>query len=251
MIAEGGTERGHGISIARGDSPEGPFEAAPRNPLVSARSTDRPDAEHRPRRPRRRPRRRVARRAARRAAAQHDARVLGARARDVRHARAVAGRRLARDRPGRARPAARHAVRRRLRPTPSSTAEWVAVRRAAARARRPHRAARAGSCCTATARRSTTRGRCSSGAGRSTSRNPSTARVDVSAGVGGLAVRYDERFHVERRGRRRLGHRAAPSSAGSAGVDASRSSGAECSDSAIRHPARRSAHRRASRARAT
>lgn len=42
MIAEGGTERGHGISIARGDSPEGPFEPAPGNPLVSARSTDRP-----------------------------------------------------------------------------------------------------------------------------------------------------------------------------------------------------------------
>ena len=42
MIAEGGTERGHGISIARGDSPEGPFEAAPANPLVSARSTSRP-----------------------------------------------------------------------------------------------------------------------------------------------------------------------------------------------------------------
>ena len=42
MIAEGGTERGHGISIARGDSPEGPFETAPHNPLVSARSTIRP-----------------------------------------------------------------------------------------------------------------------------------------------------------------------------------------------------------------
>ena len=42
MIAEGGTERGHGISIARGDSPMGPFEPAPSNPLVSARSTDRP-----------------------------------------------------------------------------------------------------------------------------------------------------------------------------------------------------------------
>ena len=42
MIAEGGTERGHGISIARGDSPEGPFETAPANPLVSARSTSRP-----------------------------------------------------------------------------------------------------------------------------------------------------------------------------------------------------------------
>lgn len=42
MIAEGGTERGHGISIARGASPEGPFETAPQNPLVSARSTIRP-----------------------------------------------------------------------------------------------------------------------------------------------------------------------------------------------------------------
>lgn len=42
MIAEGGTERGHGISIARSDSPEGPFETAPQNPLVSARSTIRP-----------------------------------------------------------------------------------------------------------------------------------------------------------------------------------------------------------------
>lgn len=42
MIAEGGTERGHGVSIARGDGPEGPFETAPHNPLVSARSTTRP-----------------------------------------------------------------------------------------------------------------------------------------------------------------------------------------------------------------
>jgi xylan 1,4-beta-xylosidase len=42
LIAEGGTERGHAISIARGDSPEGPFQSAPGNPLVSARSTPRP-----------------------------------------------------------------------------------------------------------------------------------------------------------------------------------------------------------------
>jgi beta-xylosidase len=42
MIAEGGTERGHGISIARADAPRGPFETAPQNPLVSARSTIRP-----------------------------------------------------------------------------------------------------------------------------------------------------------------------------------------------------------------
>ena len=42
MIAEGGTERGHGVSFARGRSPEGPFEGHPDNPLLSARSTNRP-----------------------------------------------------------------------------------------------------------------------------------------------------------------------------------------------------------------
>ncbi|GIM90085.1 glycoside hydrolase family 43 protein [Paractinoplanes toevensis] len=42
MIAEGGTERGHGVSIARGPSIEGPFQGAPGNPVLSARSTSRP-----------------------------------------------------------------------------------------------------------------------------------------------------------------------------------------------------------------
>lgn len=42
MIAEGGTERGHGVSIARGTSPEGPFEGFAGNPFLSARSTNRP-----------------------------------------------------------------------------------------------------------------------------------------------------------------------------------------------------------------
>jgi xylan 1,4-beta-xylosidase len=41
MIAEGGTERGHGVSIARGVSPDGPFEGHPANPVLSARSTSR------------------------------------------------------------------------------------------------------------------------------------------------------------------------------------------------------------------
>lgn len=41
MIAEGGTERGHAISLARSSSPEGPFEGNPDNPVVSARSTAR------------------------------------------------------------------------------------------------------------------------------------------------------------------------------------------------------------------
>lgn len=41
MIAEGGTERGHSVSVARGPSPEGPFAGHPANPLLSARSTNR------------------------------------------------------------------------------------------------------------------------------------------------------------------------------------------------------------------
>ena len=42
VIAEGGTERGHAVSIARGPSPEGPFEGHPGNPVLSARGTARP-----------------------------------------------------------------------------------------------------------------------------------------------------------------------------------------------------------------
>ncbi|MFE2407221.1 glycoside hydrolase family 43 protein [Kitasatospora sp. NPDC059408] len=42
LIAEGGTERGHGVSIARGSTPTGPFEPCPDNPVLTHRSTDRP-----------------------------------------------------------------------------------------------------------------------------------------------------------------------------------------------------------------
>lgn len=42
LIAEGGTERGHAVSIARGPSPTGPWEGCPANPILSHRSTDRP-----------------------------------------------------------------------------------------------------------------------------------------------------------------------------------------------------------------
>jgi xylan 1,4-beta-xylosidase len=42
LIAEGGTEAGHGVSVARGPSPTGPFEPCPANPIVSHRSTDNP-----------------------------------------------------------------------------------------------------------------------------------------------------------------------------------------------------------------
>ena len=42
LIAEGGTERGHSVSIARSGDIRGPFEAAPSNPIFSHRSLDVP-----------------------------------------------------------------------------------------------------------------------------------------------------------------------------------------------------------------
>ena len=39
MLAEGGTERGHSVTVARGPHPSGPFEACPANPIFSHRST--------------------------------------------------------------------------------------------------------------------------------------------------------------------------------------------------------------------
>jgi beta-xylosidase len=42
MIAEGGTERGHAVSISRSTSPSGPFEPHPDNPVFSHRSLDTP-----------------------------------------------------------------------------------------------------------------------------------------------------------------------------------------------------------------
>jgi beta-xylosidase len=42
LIAEGGTEKGHAVSVARGRSPRGPFESGPANPILSHRSTDHP-----------------------------------------------------------------------------------------------------------------------------------------------------------------------------------------------------------------
>lgn len=41
-IAEGGTERGHAVTIARAERPDGPFEGCPHNPILTARGTDRP-----------------------------------------------------------------------------------------------------------------------------------------------------------------------------------------------------------------
>ncbi|GAA3463815.1 glycoside hydrolase family 43 protein [Saccharothrix longispora] len=42
LIAEGGTERGHTVAVARAPSPRGPWESAPTNPVLSHRSTNRP-----------------------------------------------------------------------------------------------------------------------------------------------------------------------------------------------------------------
>ncbi len=42
LIAEGGTERGHCVSGARGPSPNGPFEPCPANPILTHRSTYEP-----------------------------------------------------------------------------------------------------------------------------------------------------------------------------------------------------------------
>ena len=42
LVAEGGTERGHAVSIARSKDPRGPFEGAPSNPIFSHRSLSHP-----------------------------------------------------------------------------------------------------------------------------------------------------------------------------------------------------------------
>ena len=42
LVAEGGTERGHAVSIARSESPTGPWAPCPANPILTHRSTDRP-----------------------------------------------------------------------------------------------------------------------------------------------------------------------------------------------------------------
>ena len=42
LIAEGGTERGHCVSVARGASPRGPFAPCPANPILTHRSTTDP-----------------------------------------------------------------------------------------------------------------------------------------------------------------------------------------------------------------
>ncbi|MFF1571382.1 glycoside hydrolase family 43 protein [Leifsonia sp. NPDC058292] len=42
LLAEGGTERGHSVTVARGESPQGPFESCPWNPVFTHRSSGHP-----------------------------------------------------------------------------------------------------------------------------------------------------------------------------------------------------------------
>jgi hypothetical protein len=42
VLAEGGTERGHSVTVARATAPEGPYEACPGNPIFTRRSTSEP-----------------------------------------------------------------------------------------------------------------------------------------------------------------------------------------------------------------
>lgn len=42
LIAEGGTERCHAVSVARGSAPTGPFEPCPANPILTHRGTEHP-----------------------------------------------------------------------------------------------------------------------------------------------------------------------------------------------------------------
>jgi beta-xylosidase len=39
LVAEGGTDRGHAVTVARGPSPEGPWESCPHNPVLTAAGT--------------------------------------------------------------------------------------------------------------------------------------------------------------------------------------------------------------------
>lgn len=42
LLAEGGTERGHSVTVARGPSPSGPFEPCPSNPVLTHRGWQHP-----------------------------------------------------------------------------------------------------------------------------------------------------------------------------------------------------------------
>ena len=194
MIAEGGTERGHGVSIARGTSPEGPFETAPQNPLVSARSTTRPVQN----------------------TGHGDLVVgpggdwlcvlLGVRPRSMTRAFSALGRETfvtpvrweedgwpAID-PVLLNPRAGTRVEISFADAPQLDHEWIAVRALPGSLAELRDGALVlhGDGRTLDDPRPVFVGR-----RQAHLTNAATVRIDVSAGIGGLAVRYDERFHVE------------------------------------------------------
>lgn len=191
MIAEGGTERGHTISIARGESPEGPFTSAPGNPLVSARSTPRPiqntghgDLVVGP-------------------GGEWLCVLLGVRPRSGTRAFSALGRETFvtpvtwQDGWPAIAPVALHprpGTRTEVVFDGSLDGEWVAVRRLPADVARV-----ADGRLTLSADGSTLFDPRPVFVGRRQEHltNEVTARVDVSHGTGGLAVRYDEQYHVE------------------------------------------------------
>jgi xylan 1,4-beta-xylosidase len=201
MIAEGGTERGHGISIARSDSPEGPFETAPQNPLVSARSTIRPvqntghgDLVIGP-------------------DGEWFCIMLGVRPRSMTRAFSALGRETFVS-PVRwhengwptiapvllnARPGTRVDVG--FSPDEALDGEWLAIRRPTAAiadvASRPGWLTLHGDGATLDDPHPVFLGRRQEHLTNRVTVRIDTGTVDASAGVGGLAVRYDERFHVE------------------------------------------------------
>ncbi|GAA1994187.1 glycoside hydrolase family 43 protein [Microbacterium pumilum] len=196
MIAEGGTERGHSISIARSSSPEGPFDTAPQNPLVSARSTIRPvqntghgDLVIGP-------------------DGEWFCILLGVRPRSMTRAFSALGREtfvtpvhwhdngwptidpvLLNPRPG-------TRVDVKFSPDEELDGEWLAIRRPTAAvadlASRPGWLTLHGDGSTLDDSHPVFLGR-----RQEHLTNAVTVRADASSGVGGLAVRYDERFHVE------------------------------------------------------
>ena len=196
MIAEGGTERGHGISIARSDSPEGPFETAPQNPLVSARSTIRPvqntghgDLVTGP-------------------GDEWFCVLLGVRPRSMTRAFSALGRETfvtpvqwqddgwPTIDPVQLNPRAGTRVEVGFAPDEPLDGEWVAVRRSTADvvdlAARPGWLTLHGDGASLDGPHPVFIGR-----RQEHLTNRVTVRADAAAGVGGLAVRYDERFHVE------------------------------------------------------
>ena len=223
MIAEGGTERGHGVSVARGPVAGGSVRGPPGQPGAQRPQHLAADPEHRARRPGRDPRRRHAPwscsacgRSARRS------RVLSPGPGDVHHRRGL-GRRLAAARTGGARaraPGVEEQVFDFADPAALDDPGWLAVRTPPADV-----ASVTDGRLVITGDGSTLADAHPRWVGRRQRHLTATVstRVDASAGAGGLAARYDEQhwFALEARtdGGRDHGDRAGPRRRDGPGVD--------------------------------